>query len=65
MPKMKTNSGAKKRIKRRGDGTLKVHRATRRHLLTKKSPKLKRQSRGTATLRSCEMNNALRMLCDK
>ena len=66
MPKMKTNSGAKKRIKPRGKkGSLKVHGATRRHLLTKKSPKVKRQSQGTKALSPSDVNNAQRMLCIK
>lgn len=66
MPKIKTNSGAKKRIKLRGKkGALKVRGATRRHLLTGKSPKVKRQSRGPAALSPSDMNNALRMLCVK
>ena len=65
MPKMKTNSGAKKRLMRRGDGSLKRRSANRRHLLTKKTEKVKGQSRGPQSLSPSDVNNALRMLCDK
>ena len=49
MPKMKTNSGAKKRFKRTGSGRLKREKAYHSHILTKKSPKRKRSLR-TSTL---------------
>ena len=65
MPKMKTNSGAKKRLMRRGDGSLKRKSANRRHLLTKKSQKVKTQSRGPQNLSPSDVNNGLRMLCAK
>ncbi len=41
MPKMKSNSGAKKRFKRTGTGKLKRKKAFKRHILTKKSAKRK------------------------
>ncbi len=47
MPKMKSNSGAKKRFKRTASGKLKRKKAYRSHILTKKSPKRKRNLRGT------------------
>lgn len=47
MPKMKSNSGAKKRFKRTASGKLKRKKAYRSHILTKKSPKRKRKLRGT------------------
>ncbi|MEO1022555.1 MAG: 50S ribosomal protein L35 [Bacteroidota bacterium] len=43
MPKMKSNSGAKKRFKVTGTGKLKRKKAFKRHILTKKSSKTKRQ----------------------
>jgi len=49
MPKMKSNSGAKKRFKRTGSGKLKRKKAYRRHILTKKSPKRK-NNLGKSTL---------------
>ena len=42
MPKVKTNSGAKKRFKFTGTGKIKRRRAYRRHILTKKTKKQKR-----------------------
>ena len=45
MPKMKTKSGAKKRLRVRGSGSVKRGQAFRRHILTKKSTKNKRQLR--------------------
>jgi large subunit ribosomal protein L35 len=49
MPKMKSNSGAKKRFKRTGSGKLKRKKAYKSHILTKKSPKRKNQL-GKSTL---------------
>ena len=49
MPKMKTISGAKKRFKTTASGKLKRKKAYASHILTKKSPKRKRNLR-TATL---------------
>jgi len=42
MPKMKTNSSAKKRFKLTGSGKLKRNHAFMSHILTKKSKKRKR-----------------------
>ena len=46
MPKMKTKSGAAKRFKIRSSGGIKRSQAFKRHILTKKSTKSKRQLRG-------------------
>ncbi len=46
MPKMKTKSGAAKRFKVRGSGSIKRSCAFKRHILTKKTTKNKRQLRG-------------------
>lgn len=45
MPKMKSHSGAKKRFKRTAKGHIKRKKAYKSHILTKKSPKRKRQLR--------------------
>lgn len=45
MPKMKTNSGAKKRFKLTGTGRLRRKKAFHSHILTKKSQKRKRNLR--------------------
>lgn len=49
MPKMKSNRASAKRFKVTGTGKLKREKAGRSHILTKKTPKNKRQL-GTATL---------------
>jgi len=45
MPKMKTRSAAKKRFKKIGKNKIKRSCSLRRHLLTKKTTKRKRQLR--------------------
>jgi large subunit ribosomal protein L35 len=45
MPKVKTHSGAKKRFKRTASGKFKFQRVFKRHLLTGRSQKRKRQLR--------------------
>ncbi len=45
MPKVKTNSAAKKRFKRVGKNKIKRASSLRRHILTKKTRKKKRQLR--------------------
>ncbi len=45
MPKMKTNRSAAKRITKTGTGKLKRHKSMHSHILTKKSPKRKRNLR--------------------
>ncbi len=46
MPKMKTHRGAAKRFKKTASGKLKRGHAMHSHILTKKSPKRKRNLRG-------------------
>ena len=50
MPKMKTKSGAAKRFKVRSGGSIKRSQAFKRHILTKKTTKAKRQLRGTTAV---------------
>lgn len=45
MPKMKTHRGAAKRFRKTATGKLKRGKAYRSHILTKKSPKRKRNLR--------------------
>lgn len=47
MPKNKTHSGTAKRFKVTGKGNLRRERAGRRHILEKKSSKLKRRLDGS------------------
>lgn len=45
MPKMKSNSGAKKRFRFTGTGKVKYKKAFKNHILTKKRTKVKRKMR--------------------
>lgn len=65
MPKMKTNSGAKKRFRLRGDGSAKKRNAYRNHILTKKAQKRKRNLRGTSVVKACDADNVARLLLQK
>jgi large subunit ribosomal protein L35 len=47
MPKLKTQSSSKKRFKLTGTGKVKRAKAYKRHILTKKSTKTKRNLRKT------------------
>jgi len=50
MPKMKSNRGAAKRFRVSGSGRIKRNQSFRRHILTKKSTKRKRQLRSPASV---------------
>jgi large subunit ribosomal protein L35 len=63
MPKMKTHKGAKKRFKITGSGKVKRMRAFKSHILTKKSPKRKRNLRQSTTMTTNgEIKNIKRLL---
>jgi large subunit ribosomal protein L35 len=62
MPKMKTKSGAAKRFKARGSGSIKRSQAFKRHILTKKTTKSKRQLRGAAEIHSTNLKSVKSML---
>jgi large subunit ribosomal protein L35 len=62
MPKMKTNRGAAKRFKRTASGGFKCNHSHRRHILTKKSTKRKRQLRHPAALHPSDVREAARLL---
>ena len=62
MPKMKTKSGAAKRFKVRGSGSIKRSMAFKRHILTKKTTKSKRQLRGTAEIHHTNIASVRAML---
>ena len=64
MPKMKTNSSAKKRFKVTKGG-IKRRRANRNHILTKKGPKRKRHLRGLTQPSKNDENAVSRMLNNK
>ncbi len=62
MPKMKTKRGAAKRFKVRAGGSIKRAQAFKRHILTKKTTKNKRQLRGTVTVHSSDVMSVRAML---
>ncbi|MDH5546698.1 MAG: 50S ribosomal protein L35 [Gammaproteobacteria bacterium] len=55
MPKMKSNSGANKRFRRKSSGAVKRGQSHRRHILTKKSTKRKRQLRTPSCIASTDI----------
>lgn len=55
MPKMKTHSGAAKRFRKLKSGKVKFSKVGRRHLLTKKSAKTKRNMRRSGYVNSTDM----------
>ena len=62
MPKMKTKSSAKKRFRVRPGGTVKRGQAFKRHILTKKSTKSKRQLRGAAEVHGTNVASVRAMM---
>jgi large subunit ribosomal protein L35 len=62
MPKMKTKSSAKKRFRVRAGGSVKRSQAFKRHILTKKTTKNKRQLRGTAEVHSTNVASVKAMM---
>ncbi|WP_247235118.1 50S ribosomal protein L35 [Telluribacter sp. SYSU D00476] len=65
MPKMKTNSGAKKRFKLTGTGKIKRKHAFHSHILTKKSNKRKRNLVQTAMVDETNEGRVLALLAVK
>ncbi|MBA3953970.1 50S ribosomal protein L35 [Candidatus Dependentiae bacterium] len=62
MPKVKTHSGAKKRFRKLKSGLIKAARPYRRHLLTKKSRKTKRQLRSSLYLCAADIKHVASLL---
>ncbi|MEI8074221.1 MAG: 50S ribosomal protein L35 [Bacteroidota bacterium] len=62
MPKVKTNSSAKKRFKLTGTGEISFQKAFKRHILTKKSKKRKRAMRQKGIVGSTNKASVLRLL---
>ena len=62
MPKMKTNRGAAKRFRRSASGGLKRNQSHRRHILTKKSTKRKRQLRAASMVADVDTRMINRLL---
>lgn len=62
MPKVKTNSSAKKRFKVTGTGEITFQKAFKRHRLTKKSKKRKRSLRKKGLVGDTNKDFVLRLL---
>jgi large subunit ribosomal protein L35 len=65
MPKMKTNSGAKKRFALTGTGKIKRKHAYKSHILTKKTKKQKRNLTHFGLVDRVDENNVKHLLCLK
>lgn len=65
MPKVKTNSGAKKRFALTGTGKIKRKHAYHSHILTKKSKKRKRVLDHTTIVESANVQAVRELLCIK
>ena len=56
MPKIKTKSGAKKRFRLTATGKVRMNFGRKRHMLRRRSQKMKRQARGTRLLCLADAN---------
>jgi large subunit ribosomal protein L35 len=65
MPKMKTNSGAKKRFTLTGTGKIKRKHAFKSHILTKKSTKRKRNLTYFGLVDKADKKNVKLLLASK
>lgn len=65
MPKMKTNSGAKKRFTLTGSGKIKRKHAFKSHILTKKAKKRKRNLTYFGEVHKSDQDNVKQLLCMK
>ena len=62
MPKMKTNSGAKKRFTLTGTGKIKRKHAFKSHILTKKTTKQKRNLTHMGMVNKTDLSNVKSLL---
>ena len=65
MPKVKTNSGSKKRFALTGTGKIKRKHAFHSHILTKKTKKQKRNLVHSGLVHSSNMTQVKELLCMK
>ena len=65
MPKLKTNSGSKKRFALTGTGKIKRKHAYKSHILTKKTKKQKRNLTHSGLVANADINNIKKLLCLK
>lgn len=62
MPKLKTNRGAAKRFRAKGNGGYKRGQSHLNHILTKKSPKRKRQLRPITQVDDADVKSIRKLL---
>ncbi|MCU0642772.1 MAG: 50S ribosomal protein L35 [bacterium] len=62
MPKMKSKSGAKKRFNLTGKGKVKRNHAYTSHILTKKSPKRKRNLRKSGLVSKSDQEKVKKLI---
>ena len=62
MPKLKTHRGAAKRFRLTGSGKIRRNKAYASHILTKKSPKRKRNLRKSTLVAKSDVGPVRRML---
>jgi large subunit ribosomal protein L35 len=62
MPKLKTNRGAAKRFRAKGNGGFKAGHSHMRHILTKKKSKRKRQLGATLQIDACDVGSVRKLL---
>ncbi|OGP13761.1 MAG: 50S ribosomal protein L35 [Deltaproteobacteria bacterium RIFCSPLOWO2_02_FULL_50_16] len=62
MPKLKTNSGAKKRLKKTSSGKIRHKKANLRHMLTSKGTKRKRHLRAGAFVSPADQKSVSRLI---
>ena len=65
MPKLKTNSGAKKRFALTGSGKIKRKHAFKSHILTKKTKKQKRNLTHVTMVHASNVTSVKELLCLK
>ena len=65
MPKIKTNSGSKKRFVLTGTGKIKRKHAFHSHILTKKTKKQKRNLVHSGLVANANLDQAKELLCMK
>lgn len=65
MPKMKTHSGAKKRLKKTGSGKIKRQRANAYHMAEHKTSRRKRRLSNDVELSPADLKKAKRLLGDR
>jgi large subunit ribosomal protein L35 len=62
VPKIKTNSSAAKRFKMTGSGKIKRSKGFKRHILSSKSKKRKRNLRHATTVAAVEQKNIRKLI---